>query len=89
MDLESRRLYREYSQAKDDMLQFSDIPEAPWWMIPADDKRRARLNCIAHLLASFSYEDVMPDPPSLPPRSHDHHHERPPIAEQNFVPIVY
>jgi polyphosphate kinase len=89
MDLESRRLYREYSQAKDDMLEFSDIPEAPWWMIPADDKRRARLNCIAHLLASFAYEDVMPDPPSLPPRNTDHHYERPPIEEQNFVPIVY
>jgi len=89
MDLESRRLYREYSQAKDDMLQFADIVEAPWWMIPADDKRRARLNCIAHLLASFAYEDVMPDPPSLPARNHEQQHERPPIEEQNFVPIVY
>src|SRR5690606_30964423 len=89
MDLESRRLFREYSHAKDDMLRFSDIPEAPWRMIPADDKRRARLNCIAHLLGSFAYEDVMPDAPSLPPRSNGHHHERPPIAEQNFVPIVY
>lgn len=89
MDLESRRLYREYSHAKDDMLRFSDIPEAPWWMIPADDKQRARLNCIAHLLASLPYEDVMPDPPSLPPRDDSHHYERPPIEEQNFVPIVY
>ena len=89
MDLESRRLYREYSQAKDDMLQFSDIPEAPWWMIPADDKRRARLNCIAHLLASFAYEDVMPDPPALPPRNHGGQCDRPPIEELNFVPIVY
>lgn len=90
MDLESRRLFREYSHAKDDMLGFSDIPEAPWWMIPADDKRRARLNCISHLLAAVPYEDVLPDPPSLPPR--DEHHvydERPPLTEQNFVPIVY
>jgi polyphosphate kinase len=89
MDLESRRLYREYSQAKDDMLVFSDIPEAPWWMIPADDKRRARLNCMAHLLSCVPYEDVMPDPPSLPPRDQSSHPQRPPIAELNFVPIVY
>jgi polyphosphate kinase len=89
MDLESRRLYREYSHAKDEMLKFSDIPEAPWWMIPADEKRRARLNCIAHLLSCISYEDVMPDPVSLPPRDETHHLERPPLAEQNFVPIVY
>jgi len=89
MDLESRRLYREYSHAKDDMLKFSDIPEAPWWMIPADDKRRARLNCIAHLLSAVPYEDVMPDPPSLPQRDESHHYQRPPIGELNFVPIVY
>ncbi len=89
MDLESRRLYREYSNAKDEMLEFSDIAEAPWWMIPADDKRRARLNCIAHLLSSVSYEDVMPDPPALPPRPNDVDHPRPPVQEQNFVPIVY
>jgi polyphosphate kinase len=89
MDLESRRLYREYSHAKDEMLKFSDIPEAPWWMIPADEKQRARLNCIAHLLSAVAYEDVMPDPPSLPPRDEVHHYERPPIEEQNFVPIVY
>jgi polyphosphate kinase len=89
MDLESRRLFREYSQAKDDMLAFSDIPGSPWWMIPADDKRRARLNCISHLLASVPYEDVMPDPPSLPPRDESHHYLRPPIEEQTYVPIVY
>jgi polyphosphate kinase len=89
MDLESRRLFREYSHAKDDMLKFSDIPAAPWWMIPADDKRRARLNCIAHLLSTVAYEDVMPDPPSLPPRDETHQYVRPPIEELNFVPIVY
>jgi polyphosphate kinase len=89
MDLESRRLYREYSHAKDEMLRFADIPEAPWWMIPADDKRRARLNCIAHLLSVLPYEDVMPDPPSLPPRGEPREYQRPPIEQQNFVPIVY
>jgi polyphosphate kinase len=89
MDLESRRLYREYSRAKDEMLEFSDIRQAPWWMIPADDKRRARLNCITHLLSSVTYEDVMPDPPELPQRDQGQPCERPPLDEQNFVPIVY
>ena len=89
MDLESRRLYREYSHAKDQMLEFSDIRQAPWWMIPADDKRRARLNCISHLLSSIAYEDVMPDPPSLPPREDMYAYPRPAIQEQNFVPLLY
>lgn len=89
MDLESRRLYREYSRAKDEMLEFSDIEPAPWWMIPADDKRRARLNCMAHLLASVPYEDVLPDPPSLPPRDESRPYVRPPVEVRNYVPIVY
>jgi polyphosphate kinase 2 len=89
MDLESRRLYREYSRAKDEMLEFSDIEPAPWWMIPADDKRRARLNCIAHLLGSVPYEDVLPDPPSLPPRDESRPYLRPPVEVRNYVPIVY
>jgi polyphosphate kinase 2 len=89
MDLDSRRLYRQYSDAKDQMMEFSDIPEAPWWTIPADDKRRARLNCIAHLLSCVPYEDVMPDPPSLPPREKSPQHQRPPVQRQNFIPIIY
>jgi polyphosphate kinase 2 len=89
MDLDSRRLYRQYSDAKDQMMEFSDIPEAPWWTIPADDKRRARLNCIAHLLSCIPYEDVMPDPPSLPPREKAPEHQRPPVQRQNFIPIIY
>jgi polyphosphate kinase 2 len=89
MDLESRRLYREYSIAKDEMMEFSDIPEAPWWTVPADDKRRARLNCIAHLLSCVPYEDVMPDPPSLPPREKAPEHRRPHVQRQNFTPIIY
>ncbi|NGP53836.1 polyphosphate kinase 2 [Thioalkalivibrio sp. XN8] len=89
MDLESRRLYREYSVAKDEMMEFSDIPEAPWWTVPADDKLRARLNCIAHLLSCVPYEDVMPDPPSLPPREKAPEHRRPHVQRQNFTPIIY
>ncbi len=89
MDLESRRLFREYSRAKDEMFKFSDIKQAPWWVIPADDKRRARLNCINHVLGSFDYEDVMPNPPELPPQEESKIYVRSPFEDQNFVPLAY
>jgi len=89
MDLESRRLYREYSRAKDDMLKFSDTRQSPWWTVPSDDKKRARLNCIHHLLSSVPYEDVMPDPLELPPRDTSKSYVRTPMEEQSFVPIYY
>jgi polyphosphate kinase 2 len=89
MDLESRRLFREYSRAKDEMFKFSDIKQAPWWVIPADDKRRARLNCINHVLGSFDYEDVMPNPPELPPKEDSKIYVRSPFEDQNFVPLAY
>jgi polyphosphate kinase 2 len=89
MDLESRRLYREYSRAKDDMLKFSDIRQAPWWIVPSDDKRRARLNCIHHMLRSVPYKDVMPDPIELPPRDKSKTYIRTPIEDQSFVPLYY
>jgi len=89
MDLESRRLYREYSRAKDEMLKFSDIKQAPWYVVPADDKRRTRLNCIHHLLTMIPYEDVMPDPMTLPPRDESKTYVRTPIEDQNFVPQIY
>ena len=88
-DLEARRRFREYSQAKDRMLEFSDIDEARWWIVPADDKRRARLNCIHHILTSIPYEDVMPDPMELPPRQDPGILVRPPFEEQNFIPELY
>jgi polyphosphate kinase 2 len=89
MDLESRRLYREYSRAKDDMFKFSDIKQAPWYVVPADDKRRARLNCIHHMLTAVDYQDVMPDPIKLPPRDESKTYIRTPIEDQSFVPQVY
>lgn len=89
MDLESRRLYREYSRAKDEMFKFSDIKQAPWYVVPADDKRRARLNCIHHLLTQLPYEDVMPDPMTLPPRDESKTYVRTPIEDQSFVPQIY
>jgi polyphosphate kinase 2 len=89
MDLESRRLYREYSRAKDDMFKFSDIKQAPWYVVPADDKRRARLNCIHHLLTQIDYTDVMPDPMDLPPRDDSKVYVRTPIEDQSFIPQIY
>jgi polyphosphate kinase 2 len=89
MDLESRRLYREYSRAKDDMFKFSDIKQAPWYVVPADDKRRARLNCIHHLLTQVDYTDVMPDPMDLPPRDDSKVYVRTPIEDQSFIPQIY
>lgn len=88
MDLEEHRLYVRYSQAKDTTFQFTDIKQAPWYVVPSDDKRTARLNCIAHILSQFDYDDVVPDPVELPDRE-DLAYVRPPISEQTFVPIEY
>jgi len=90
MDLESRDRWVEYSQAKDAMFSHTNIPEAPWFTVEADDKKRARLNCISHLLSKIPYEDLTPPPIDLPPRSiAPSNYERPPINEQFFVPQVY
>ena len=68
MDLKSREKWVEFSKAKDEMFAVTDIPEAPWYTIEADDKRRARLNCISHVLDTIPYEDALPGPLELPPR---------------------
>jgi polyphosphate kinase len=86
MDLKSRELWVEYSRAKDDMFHYTDIKQSPWWVVEADDKRRARLNCIAHLLEQVSYGDLTPDPIKLPPRRDDTGYVRPPMTDQTFVP---
>jgi polyphosphate kinase 2 len=88
MDLESRARWVEYSRAKDEMFRYTDIKHAPWWVVEADDKRRARLNCIAHLLSLVDYEDLTPPPLELPPRGQDRY-VRPPMDEQTFVPQRY
>src|SRR5438552_4279237 len=88
MDLESRARWVAYSRAKDEMFRYTDIKVAPWYVVEADDKRRARLNCIAHLLSLINYEDLTPPPLELPPRA-DEPYVRPPIEEQTFVPEVY
>jgi polyphosphate kinase len=89
MDLESRGKWVEYSKAKDTMMEHTDIEEAPWYVVEADDKRRARLNCISHLLSLVPYQDLTPPPLELPPRQPDPGYVRPPMQEQTFVPNLY
>ncbi|HEX5826781.1 MAG TPA: polyphosphate kinase 2 [Candidatus Limnocylindrales bacterium] len=89
MDLQSRTRWVEFSRAKDDMFRHTDIRQAPWYVVNADDKKRARLNMISHLLSLVPYEDLTPEPISLPPREPDRGYVRPPIDEQTFVPERY
>ena len=89
MDLASRDRWVEFSRAKDAMLARTNIPEAPWFTVEADDKRRARLNCIRHLLSKVPYEDMTPAAFELPPRKGKGDYQRPPLHEQFFVPNCY
>ncbi len=90
MDIEARNRWVEYSQAKDDMFSFTDIKQAPWYVVDADNKKRARLNCISHLLSMFPYEDMTPRNPRLPKRKPaKSSYVRPPLSDQNFVPEIY
>jgi polyphosphate kinase 2 len=89
MDLESRKRWVEYSKAKDDMFAYTDIKQAPWYVVDADVKKRARLNCIKHLLSMIPYEDLTPEPIKLPPRQDAEGYVRPPITDQTFIPEEY
>jgi polyphosphate kinase 2 len=89
MDLESRTRWVEYSRAKDEMFRYTDRRQVPWHVVNSDDKRRARLNVIHHLLSLIPYEDLTPEPLVLPPRQQDQGYVRPPITDQTFVPEVY
>lgn len=89
MDMESRAKWVEYSKAKDIMFAHTDIKQAPWYVVNADDKRRARLNCINHLLSMIPYDDLPHDEITLPPRQREVGYVRPPIEDQNFVPEVF
>ncbi|MEO0455202.1 MAG: polyphosphate kinase 2 [Cyanobacteria bacterium P01_A01_bin.114] len=88
MDLESRARWVDYSKAKDDMFAMTDTTRSPWYVVEADDKKRARLNCISHLLSLIPYQDLTPEPIKLPPRQKAMNYERPPMKMQNFVPDV-
>src|SRR5215467_10743112 len=89
LDLESRKRWIEYSRAKDEMFKYTDIKQAPWYVVHADDKRKAHLNCIHHLLSLIPYEDLTPEQMVLPPRQEDTGYVRPPMTDQTFVPNVF
>ena len=86
MDLQSRAKWVDYSKAKDIMFAHTDIKQAPWYVVNADNKKRARLNCISHLLSTIPYKDIKPKPIKLPPRQKKVGYVRPPLEDQNFVP---
>jgi len=89
MDLESRRRWEEYTKAKEIMLARSHIPEARWWVVQAVDKKRARLNCIDHLLKQFPYAEVHKAPVVLPLREHHEHYSRQAVPAEMVVPEIY
>lgn len=89
MDIESRNRWMEYSRAKDVMFDHTDIKQCPWFVVPSDDKKRARLNCISHILSSIKYDDITPEPFELTTREKETGYIRPPMNEQTFVPDLY
>ncbi len=89
MDLEDRRKWVEYSKAKDRMFDYTDIKQAPWYVVNSDDKKKMRLNCISHILSQIPYKDITPGAIELPPREENVDYIRPPITEQTFVPETY
>jgi polyphosphate kinase len=89
MDITSRAKWVDYSKAKDEMFAHTDIKQAPWYVVNADNKKRARLNCIHHLLSLIPYKDLTPERVKLPPRQKDDTYVRPPMSDQNFIPEVY
>lgn len=89
MDLESRRRWEDYTKAKEVMFERTHIPEARWWIVEGDDKKKARLNCINHLLSQIPYQEIQRDNVVLPEREHHDNYQREPIAEDMYVPNVY
>ncbi len=89
MDLESRRRWQAYSRAKDTMMAHTDSKQTPWFVVHADDKRRARINCISHLLSQIPYDDLTPRPIKLPPRPAENGYIRSPMSDQTFVPDFF
>lgn len=89
MDVQSRQKWVEYSRAKDEMFAYTDTKVSPWYVVPSDDKKSARLNCINHLLSMIPYEDLTPEPFDLPERPDAKGYVRPPMDEQTFVPQKY
>ncbi len=89
MDLESRRRWEDYTKAKEIMLERTHTPESPWWIVAANDKKRARLNCISHLLAQIPYQEVDLPEIQLPQRVYNKDYLRGPVPEEMYVPELY
>ncbi|MGV6826683.1 MAG: polyphosphate kinase 2 [bacterium] len=89
MDLESRSRWLQYSQAKDEMFDFTDTKQSPWYVVNSDVKKHARLNCISHLLSLIPYQDVSPEHIELPKRKDNTRYVRSPMENQTFVPEIY
>ncbi len=89
MDLKSRTLWEDYSKAKDVMFAYTDIKQAPWFVVNSDVKKHARLNCISHLLSMIPYEDLTKEKIVLPERTEPRGYIRPPINDQTFIPEIY
>ena len=89
MDLASRSRWVDYSKAKDEMFRHTDTEKSPWYVVNADIKRHARLNCITHLLEQIDYKDYTPEPIELPPSVKDPTYVRPPIESMNWVPAKF
>jgi hypothetical protein len=89
MDLESRVRWEEYTKAKEVMLERTHIPEAPWWVVQAVDKKKARLNCIHHLLQQIPYQEVEQPHINLPERVRHQDYSRQPVPSDMMVPEIY
>jgi polyphosphate kinase 2 len=89
MDVQARSRWEQYTKAKEEMLHRTSIPEAPWWVVEAVDKKRARLNCIAHLLTQVPYAEIHHEPVVLPDRIHDPAYKREKISPEMYVPKLF
>ncbi len=89
MDIESRSKWEDYSKAKDRMFDYTDIKQAPWFVVSSEDKKKARLNCLSHIISAIPHEDILPGPIDLPPIVKGTGYVRPPFDDQTFVPEVY
>ncbi|MDX8340976.1 polyphosphate kinase 2 [Draconibacterium sp. IB214405] len=89
MDIKSMEKFEDYSKAKDEMFAYTDTKISPWYMVDADDKKRARLNCIHHLLSSIPYKELEQEPIQLPERQEKKGYVRPPLEEMTYIPEVY
>jgi polyphosphate kinase 2 (PPK2 family) len=89
MDLESRKRWELYTKAKEVMFERTHLPESPWWVVQGADKKKARLNCIHHLLSQVKYSEVKHEPVTLPPRIHHPDYRREPLRPEMVVPEIY